>query len=558
MQQIHFRGEVTLHGFKLIGDGSGSCEFRVIDAANGTVIYSQSGIAVASGATVQISGLWYSSVGLVLQVGPDLYNIVIDDIALSVGNTQTIAPSTTTTVTTTSTTTVATSSTSTVSSTTPLTTTPSAPPPPSIVGNVFFWDATTLGRTLRNFQVPSFVVGNYKACFMDIGSDLSSEIFKVRVDGVEIPLVTFEHHGPNGALRTMVSFFYVTTGTQSRVNVDYDEGLAYCVEIAGSTGLDSFVSSGTRILQRALSKTLEPQCESLLMITASFNSTLNPVDQTRPSIFMPNIFPGIRINTGVDQDKGLISRIFRYTNDPYRVEVQYLGTLSPNNGATFAMSALAFGSCPSFASSCSGPTCVCTGRFCQSTEALTIAGLAVSPASSLLAPKITLNDTIHSATLDVARVPPIIVTHGGGGGMALSGQLVLSVNALVPRSAPLVIASAQGDSIIQGTFSSIAVVSDTPCETVTATPTYDLTSLSVSLDSSATPGCDPSQFSGDTLGTGAIVGIAVGAVVGGAAIGLGIVLLSKYVIQQKTITATQALKDKEMTGLSTFNYQAYN
>ena len=80
MQQLYLRGNVRLNSFQMATySGSGvTTEVRVVDAATGTVLFTQTASLTTEVST--LTGPWTSAVGIALQMGPDGYNAALSNV----------------------------------------------------------------------------------------------------------------------------------------------------------------------------------------------------------------------------------------------------------------------------------------------------------------------------------------------------------------------------------------------------------------------------------------------------------------------------------------------
>ena len=457
MQQIYLRGDVQLNRFELGGFSTRTCRVIVLDAFDGSVLFQQDEADISSSTATSFSGPWsgQNATGIVIQLGPDLYNTAIDNIDFAYRSTTplptTEAPSTTTP---------------------PMTEDP-GPQPPLVARTPTYIDRTSTGNLFSGFTIFT-TPGNVIACFVNIESQVFSTLLQVSVDDERVPLTTFESYGGfQGATHTMISFFFKgrESADRARIFVNAGKGAAYCIELEGATGLDAFDSSGTRLAIVQQNLRLELNCVATSILTATFS-----VDNRDVSLMS-----GQRLFTnGFDQVGGIsMQRVF---NESARLSV-----VSYSPSAQFAVAALAFGSCPTTAESCEDASCSCSGRFCQSSEPLSTTALAVSPDSAILGPELSLNGTTTASLPGNVR-SALIQTHGGAGDLQLAGRLVISATtAATPIGVELPIAQSNGASAVVGTFSSIVVAQNNPCETLAASPVYTATTAGVLLSLTLTP-----------------------------------------------------------------------
>jgi uncharacterized delta-60 repeat protein len=97
----------------------------------------------------------------------------------------------------------------------------------------------------------------------------------------------------------------------------------------------------------------------------------------------------------------------------------------------------------------------------------------------------------------------------------------------------------ESQQALTGTLDVLTVTSATSSECYDGAIQQSSTTLSVVVQA-----CDSG------LSTGAIVGIAVGVVVGAVLVGVGLVLLSKYLIRRSTASQRAALKESELNGMA--------
>ena len=102
MQQIYLRGSVRLNSFRAAAfSASETLTVRIVDASNGLILFSQDATLTTVASTFM--GPWNSSVGIALQLGPDMNCAGISSIDLWVdetiplATTETSMPTSTTT-----------------------------------------------------------------------------------------------------------------------------------------------------------------------------------------------------------------------------------------------------------------------------------------------------------------------------------------------------------------------------------------------------------------------------------------------------------------------------
>ena len=129
--------------------------------------------------------------------------------------------------------------------------------------------------------------------------------------------------------------------------------------------------------------------------------------------------------------------------------------------------------------------------------------------------------------------------------IASSSSLALEVTAARPESGDVIVPIVY-ESVV-GTFSTLTLtyVSPSGCtETYALTPVYGSTSLSVTVGGLASTTCNASEQS--SLSTGAIVGIAVGATVGGILLVLAIVFISRALLKRRDLQANRQIAAKNL------------
>ncbi len=165
------------------------------------------------------------------------------------------------------------------------------------------------------------------------------------------------------------------------------------------------------------------------------------------------------------------------------------------------------------------PSCTCTGMACTSTIPVTInATLTVSTGSTLTVQgSVTL--TSNSTLKTIVSAPPTGPLLTATSFAIIDGTLELLIGAVLSGTVTVLSAAS-----ISGTFNNIHVSSSNSCSSITSSPVYSSTTFTVAFQT--TNHCS-STLPADSLPTGAIVGIAVGAFIASAFIVIVVVLLMR-------------------------------
>jgi hypothetical protein len=585
LQQIFFRGNVTLRSFQLGSwtQSARSVTISIVDAGNNTILNTTT--YQVAGAPLTVHGEWSSADGIAIQGSEDFYLVCIDNIFVVVDTFMPLPQINTTTVLTTT--------------ALPTTTTmppPTAPPGPTVVSYFYKEQRNVISLAFTITATP----GNVLACFVDFNTD--TLIPQARVNGEIMPLVSRDRYPRNPRstdpleAHALISFFWRVETEDNVMQLSTRSGTdrggtIHCAELAGVTGLDTFRSSvgfrtSTSIFRSTSLTTLCPSTTILTGVFATDGSS-------------PRTVPGTRLSSRFD----IGSLSARTPNEAG--ELQFLGSIWPE-AVDAGIAAIAFSACPTTSSSCLAESCVCGGAFCQSNEALSLKTLEVSPLSSLLAPELAFepNSTLAVNVNETFFTPMIQTT--GGSGIELGGtSLVLTLGPGAVRSAQVVVAQTNGGAEIKGQFDAVTIVSSNPCEEVQGQGNYLSSSASVLLTYSESPSCSNSGGEGGggaivpgtvpgfnctampcfndgvcmadsgvcmctsewegarcgeprstatELSGGAVAGIAIGAIVVGAAIAVAIILFFRWRQKQTTAAMKNRLKEQENDDLKSPRY----
>lgn len=180
-----------------------------------------------------------------------------------------------------------------------------------------------------------------------------------------------------------------------------------------------------------------------------------------------------------------------------------------------------------------GPQCGCPSEVqCSYSGFVEVVQNASSRAASVAGAVLVRSGIVIASTQPVSQQLPLLAASGSITVNAGSSLVV----SLAPVDGTVVLVSSQAS--LQGRFDSVvATVAQSGSSCVVGTPSYSGTTLSVTLSN-----CPSSS----SLSTGAIVGICVGAAVGGVLLVVGIVAVSKALITQSTAKMKTELKQSEL------------